>query len=298
MPTDQPFESTLERIVTTLRSEMDAAFQKQAAEVAQRTAAERDAAIRQATESARRETQQQLEQVQRAAQEQIDAARRTAQAETAARTRAEAQVEDVRRIGRSQVEEVQRTMNDRLAALSRELDESRREASVRRQELDSAQGASAASLSDVVRSLHAVDEADSLSTVLARLVDGARLHSNRAAVLLVKDDRLREWAHAGSDGLGVGDRGMSVASSAAREGRHVESDMAIAFPVTVGGDVVAILYAEVGDALSPQRRISKDALDALTRHAGRMLESLTVQQAAGLRPVRRETAHSMRERLP
>ena len=294
MAADQQFDSTLERIVATLRAEMGAAFQKQAAEVAERTAAEREAAVRQAAENARKEAKEQVEQVRRSAQEQVDAARRTAQTETAARTRAEAQVEDVRRIGRAQVEEVQRMMNDRLSALARELDESRREASVRRQELDSAQGASAASLSDLVRSLHAVDEADSLSEVLARLVDGARLHSNRVAVLLVKDEGLREWAHAGSDGLGVNDRGMSVASSAARERRHVESETAIAFPVAVGGEVIAVLYAEVGDALSPQRRISKDALDALTRHAGRILESQTVQQAAGLRPIGR---HSSGERV-
>jgi hypothetical protein len=299
---DQHFESTIERIVASLRSEMGAAFQKHAAEVAERTAAERDAAVRQAAESARKETQAQLEQVRRSAQEQIDAARRTAQAEVQARARAEAQVEDVRRIGRTQVEEVHRTMSDRLSALTRELDESRREASARRQELDSARGASAASLTDLVQGLHAVDEAESLTAVLERLLEGAQRHATRAAVLLVRDDGLREWAHGGFDGRGgIGEKGMPVASSAAQERRRVESESAIAFPVSVGGEVVAVLYAEVGDALSPERRISKDALDALTRHAGRMLETLTVQQAAGMRPVRRESAgnrHPTGERLP
>ena len=116
MATDQHFESTLERIVAALRAEMGAAFQKHAAEVADRAAAERDAAVRQSAESVRKETQAQLEQVRRTAQEQIDAARRTAQAEVQARAGAEAQVEDVRRIGRTQVEEVQRTMGDRLSA--------------------------------------------------------------------------------------------------------------------------------------------------------------------------------------
>src|SRR5688572_18758643 len=85
-------------------------------------------------------------------------------------------------------------------------------------------------------------------------------------------------------------RSMAVASNSALERRRVESEMAIAFPVSVGGEVVAVLYAEVDDALSPQRRISKDALDTLTRHAGRMLETITVQQAAGLRPLRRQVA--------
>jgi flagellar biosynthesis GTPase FlhF len=290
VPTDQ-FESHLERIVATLRNELGAAFQQHAADVAQRSAAEREAAIRAAAESARRETQQQIDHVRRTAQEQVEAAKRSAQAEAAARARAEAQVEDVRRIGRTQVEEAQRTMNDRLSAITRELDESRREVAVRRQELDTARGASAASLADLVRGLHAVDEAESLTAVLGRLLDGSRPHSNRAALLLVQEAGLRQWAPADFDvQLGVGERGMAVASSAASERRRVESESALAFPVHVGGEVVAVLYAEVGDALSPQRRISKDALDALTRHAGRMLETLTVQQAAGLRPVRRESA--------
>ena len=316
MATDQLFESTLERIVASLRSEMGAAFQKHAAEASERAAAERDAAIRQAAEraaverdaairqaaeSVRKEIQTQLEQVRRSAQEQIDAARRTAQAEVQARARAEAQVEDMRRIGRTQVEEVQRTMSDRLSAMTRELDESRREVSARRQELDSARGDSAASLTDLVQGLYAVDEADSLTAVLERLLEGAQRHASRAAVLLVRDDGLREWG-GGPDGRGgLGEQGMPVASSAAQERRCVESESAIAFPVSVGGEVVAVLYAEVGDALSPQRRISKDALDALTRHAGRMLETLTVQQAAGMRPVRHESAahrHPAGERLP
>ena len=76
MATDQQFESTIERIVATLRAELAAAFQKHAGEVAERSAAERDTAMRQAAEAVRQETQDQIQQVRRAAQEQIDAARR------------------------------------------------------------------------------------------------------------------------------------------------------------------------------------------------------------------------------
>jgi len=298
---DQQFESTLERIVANLRGEVAAALKRQAAEAAERGAAERETAIRQATESvrketqdqiqqARKETQDQVQQARRAAQEQIDAAKRASQSESAARVRAEAQVEDVRRIGRTQVEEVQRTMNDRLASLSRELDESRREVVVSRHELDSARGASAASLADLVRGVQDVDEAESLTDVFGRLIAAAQPHSKQASILLVHKEGLRAWTAPGSDSRGrVPDRGMSVASSAANERRRVESESAIAFPLSVGGEVIAVLYAEVGDALSPQRRISKDALDTLTRHAGRVLEAITVQQAAGLRPIRRES---------
>jgi flagellar biosynthesis GTPase FlhF len=289
--TDQQFESTIERIVATLRGELAAAFQQHAAEVAERSAAERDTATRQAAEAARQETQDQVQQVRRAAQEQVDAARRAAQAETAARARAEAQVEEVRNIGRSQVEEVQRLMADRLSGMTRELDESRREVAARRQELDSARGASAVSLTELVRGVHAVDE--SLSAVLHRLIEAAQRHSKGASVLLVRDDGLREWSGEGADGRArINERALAVASNAAFERRRVESESALAFPVTVGGEVIAVLYAEVDDALSPQRRMSKDALDTLTRHAGSVLETITVQQAAGLRPLRRVSTAS------
>ena len=281
---DQQFESTVERIVASLRAEMGSAFQRHAADVAAQTAAEREAAIRQAADAVRRETQEQFNQVRRNAQEQVEVAKRALQSESAARVRAEAQVEDVRRIGRSQVEEAQRVMADKLAAMGRELDESRREAAVRRQELDEARGASAASLADLVRGLHSVDESDTLTGVLHRLIEAAQHHAHGASIMIVRPDGLREWVSAGAKGRG-GDRAAAVATSAANERRRVESESAIAFPINVGGEVVAVLYAEVGDALSPQRRIAKDALDALTRHAGRVLETLTVQQAAGLRPM-------------
>ena len=284
MPTDQLFESTVERIVASLRAELGSAFERHAKEAAEKTAAEREAAIRQAAEAVRKETQDQLNQVRRSAQEQVEAAKRVASTEAAARQRAEAQVEDVRRIGRSQVEEAQRLMADKLSAMSRELDESRREIAVRRQELDSARGASAVSLADLARGLHSVDEAESLTGVMHRLVEAAQHHSHRASMLIVRGDGLKEWEHGGFPARDA-ERATAVATNAASERRHVESESAIAFPIHVGGEVVAVLYAEVGDALSPERRIAKDALDALTRHAGRVLETITVQQAAGIRPM-------------
>ena len=119
-------------------------------------------------------------------------------------------------------------------------------------------------------------------------IDAARHHSKGASILLVRDEGLKEWTGRADSRMRINERGMSVASDSAAERRWVESETAIAFPVNVGGEVVAVLYAEVDDALSPQRRMSKDALDALTRHAGRVLETITVQQAAGLRPLRRD----------
>jgi hypothetical protein len=149
------------------------------------------------------------------------------------------------------------------------------------------------SLTELVRGVHAVDEAESLSAVLHRLIEAAQRHSKGSSVLLVREEGLREWSGEGSDGrVRINERGMAVASNAAFERRRVESESALAFPVSVGGEVIAVLYAEVDDALSPQRRMSKDALDLLTRHAGRVLETITVQQAAGLRPLGRASTAS------
>ena len=72
--------------------------------------------------------------------------------------------------------------------------------SARRHELDSARGASAVSLTDLVRGVHAVDEAESLTAVFHRLIEAAQHHSKGASVLLVRDDGLREWSGEGSDG--------------------------------------------------------------------------------------------------
>jgi hypothetical protein len=180
-------------------------------------------------------------------------------------------------------------MGERLSTLTRDLDQARRELAERRQELDAAHGVSAAALHELVRGLHAVDESDSLTVVFERLIESARRHSNGAVVYLVRNEDLTEWESAAVERHSPRPEAVSVASNAARERRRVESESALAFPLSVGGEVVAVLYAEVADALSPHRRMSKDALDVLTRHAGRVLETITIQQATGLRPVRKET---------
>ena len=65
--------------------------------------------------------------------------------------------------------------------------------------------------------------------------------------------------------------------------RSAGSRHAAAIPVAVGGDVVAVLYA---DAIRSDARPSAarwpSVLEVLARHASRALEALTVQQAAGL----------------
>jgi hypothetical protein len=59
--------------------------------------------------------------------------------------------------------------------------------------------------------------------------------------------------------------------------RHVA-----AWPVAVGGSVVAVLYADSPVADTSEELYWPAFLDVLARHAGRVLEGITVRQAAGL----------------
>ena len=65
----------------------------------------------------------------------------------------------------------------------------------------------------------------------------------------------------------------------------------MALPVRVGGEVVAVLYADAPRVDEPSSDARWPAiLEVLVRHASRVLEAMTVQQAAGLslpRPVAR-----------
>jgi hypothetical protein len=50
----------------------------------------------------------------------------------------------------------------------------------------------------------------------------------------------------------------------------------------VGGSVVAVLYADGPGADKSEKPYWPAFLDVLARHAGRVLETITVRQAAGL----------------
>ncbi len=165
----------------------------------------------------------------------------------------------------------------------------------------------AARLADAIRNL---DEARGLSEVLERLAPCAGHEVDRAAVLLVKGDRLAGWRLAGfgtgapavkSIDLSVEDAGLAGAvlqsgvaasrSADAPDGqpslppfaRNAGERHAMALPVRVGGEVVAVLYADAPRLDTPSSDARWPAvLEVLVRHASRVLEAMTIQQAAGL----------------
>jgi hypothetical protein len=158
-----------------------------------------------------------------------------------------------------------------------------------------------------------------LSDVLERLVHCAAGEVDRAAMLIVKGHRLTGWRLAGFSAnapspkaidLGLEEAGLAGAvvergTTCARPADSTDGPslppfagdgdarLAMAFPVLVGGEVVAVLYA---DAQEKRGILSSDVrwpaiLEVLIRHASRVLEAMTVQQAAGL-PLQRPAARA------
>jgi hypothetical protein len=124
------------------------------------------------------------------------------------------------------------------------------------------------------------------------------------AVFVLRGDRLQQWLAARwsgdfervevsineagvlADVVRTGRPDVRAASGPSPAGLAALSDAraAAAFPITVGGAVVAVLYAD-----SPVREAVDDArwsagYEVLARHASRVLEAITIQRAAGLLP--------------
>jgi len=160
-------------------------------------------------------------------------------------------------------------------------------------------------LADAVRT---IDEAPTLSDILAALLHGAAREVERVVILLVKGDALQPWRWSG-----FGDQAVASAllplQDAEMAGEVVRTRVMVsrpaggapvtwlpgaegdasramaALPVLVGGAVVAVVYA---DAPAPDQPASTSGwpavLDVLSRHASRTLEAVTVQRAVGISP--------------
>jgi hypothetical protein len=241
--------------------------------------------VRQQADSTRQETQ--------AAREEADAALRDLEA-------ARQHLDDTR-------SEVESTLRD-LDALRRESDASRNDVTrltgVLRQKEERV--AQAARLPDAVRAL---DAAVTFGEVLENLALQAGREAGRAALFLVKGEWLRDWRTVGFDraseatrlDVAIADSGLLAEAVRSGEGIHSqgashglpefartvdrgtgEARESAAWPVSVGGSVVAVLYADGPVADKSDEPYWPVFLEILARHAGRVLEGITVRQAAGL----------------
>jgi len=171
-------------------------------------------------------------------------------------------------------------------------------------------------LADAVRG---IDDAPTLSDILAALLHAAAREVDRVVILLVKGDALQPWRWSGFGDQAVASallplQDAEVAAEAVRtrvmvsrpaggapvtwlpaaEGDAVRAMAAL--PVLVGGAVVAVLYADAPAADNPASTNGWPAvLDVLSRHASRTLEAVTVQRAVGISapdPVARASHHT------
>jgi hypothetical protein len=198
-------------------------------------------------------------------------------------------------------------------ALRRDLETARQEASAAQHDVDAVRRdvesvrriaervAHATRLPEAIRH---IDRATTFGEVLDGLVERSAREAGRAAVFVVKGERLRSWktigfesapdtrldialtesgpmAEAVRTGLGVARRHDSprpLPAFAQENGaRH-----AVVWPISVGGAVVAVLYADGGIADNQEEPYWPEFLEVLARYTGRVLEGMTVHQAARL----------------
>jgi len=169
-----------------------------------------------------------------------------------------------------------------------------------------------------------LDEARSLTEVLRVLADQAAGEIGRVAVLLVIGSRLRGWELRGLPGADASEidvpvdpanvfglaiaTGLPASTSDAPiglDGDRLTTLLAapperagLAVPISVGGRVVAILYADDAGSTAPVVPSNwPEIAEILARHAGHCLEVLTVSHASILaeRVQREQTSPAIRQ---
>jgi hypothetical protein len=149
--------------------------------------------------------------------------------------------------------------------------------------------------------IRAIDGARSLTEILDTLVSCAGRETARAGVLVLRDNALRGWRFIGFDATfddatwvelqvdGTGVIGQAIRTRAAASSKTAASapyfaqlpdgrEM-LAVPLLLGGEVVAVLYADQG-AAGEDRPSWAAAVEVLTRHAARAVEAMTAFRTA------------------
>lgn len=331
----------------------DVKRQAQTQLAALRDAAQRHAdELRKSSESQITELKRVADEARRNAEQQLDGARRNAEQQLDVAMRKQSELADASRAADARRDELKKATDQRIAELTQEIAHIRKTAATDAEESVVAQLAKAAGendrrIADAIErartdnhqavlaqaarfadAVRALDEARALGEVLETLADCAGREVDRAAVLLVKGERLNGWRLSGfgpsassartidlsldEAGLpgAVVRTGVAVSRPSVEPGPSQERQPALppfaqdagarhalALPVTVGGSVIAVLYADAPRLDTPSASSRWPAiLDVLARHASRVLEAMTVQQAAGLslpRPVARGSHASL-----
>jgi len=261
------------------------------------------------------------------AQQAMNAAERTLEA-AVLRAREETALETTARLEAAQA--------DHLAAAEREaLDRHARDReSALASAVSAAQARGRATLERLVVAFQRMDEGQALSQLLDILAEEASREFARCAVFVVRGASLQGWAFSGFDAAPADARGVTLTLDTVPELAQVvergaraqvphsafassrydvgplafmaigslaelrEEDAGVAVPVSVGGQVAALVYVDEGaeedrpDLLRSAG--SPEAIELLARHAGRCLEAQTAIRAARLSHGAGAAAHAVR----
>jgi hypothetical protein len=228
--------------------------------------------------------------------------------------RAHAEVEAAERASQVAAEELASAQRAASQAQA-EVERTRTEA-VERARTDAHQ-AELAAADRLVEAIRALDDERSLGGVLDGLAECAGRETERVAVMVVKSQRLRGWRLSGFGDAGpptsidldfdaAGLPGVVVRTRVAVSRFIPDADQdedtrqpglppfaagvgprhALGVPVLVAGHAVAVLYADAPQLATPAASPWPATLEVLARHAGRVLEAMTMEQATGLSPGR------------
>lgn len=317
MSLEDRIQQSVDASLRDLRARVEQDVRAMVDELVAAAAAEREQAVDQARQATRdeaaRDTEQQVADV--------EARIRATIAETVEQARArdrEIAAIEIRRLVQAEADQKlaeARAISEQELALAltnaenratQAVKESVTEARVRERELEMA------AVSRLLESIRGLDGATSLSEVLDALAQASGREAARAAVLVLRNDRLLGWkvsgfgtrdaqpkgidlalTEAGVAGLAVGSaRPVTTRDTqSAADGpgfAHLPSDrMGLAVPVIVGGRVVAVVYADSVTAEGREHAVPSswpEVIEILARHAARCLEALTAQKAAASTP--------------
>lgn len=301
-----------EQTAATMRSEAE----QQLVAAHEGFARERDELARQREELQKSSTSEisGLERALGEARDELDAARVSLNELRGAREALERQLEESRQnleqsrqeveLSRQSEEAAKQALQELIERTESERERARRETESSERGLEELR-AKLARTSRLTSALRTLDQAMSLGEILEHLAQSACQETGRTAVFLVNGEKLRAWRAlgfptgepiVGSDfePAESGVVGQVVRSGARQQHRNGDATRlpafaqadgprdAVALPVQVGGSVIAVLYADAERADRPEDPEWLDAIDAMTQHAGRVLEAMTVRQAAAL----------------
>ena len=202
--------------------------------------------------------------------------------------------------------------DDRNRARKDGVDEGRAEA--RDNGREQARGEARQETDRLLTAIRALDRARSLTEILESLAESAGREAPRAAVLLLRENRFHGWRVTGFGGGSDGhkpslvvpmDEGGVMATAVRMSSVSTESSgpkfaqlpagrTAVAAPISVAGEIVAVLYVDQGtnpsSTTNPQSPIPNPVIELLTRHASRCLEALIAIKAARTLVVRPQPA--------